>query len=295
MSECIGMLGLGIMGSAMSRNLLDAGYQVTGYDVLPEKVAELQAMGGKGAESTAQVARECAVVISVLPTMDSVVESARTLSREGREGLILLECSTMPLETKDAARAILAEAGMTVLDCPLSGTGAQAVNKDLSVYASGDAEAYERCIPVFLGFARSHYLVGEFGAGTKMKFVANLLVAIHNVSAAEAFVLGMKAGLDPEMIRKVVGDGAGSSRMFEVRGPLFVADEYQPATMKVDIWQKDMKIIGEFARSLDCPTPLFAASAQVYNSAMAHGLAKHDAASVCRVLEKMAAFERPRK
>lgn len=294
MSESIGMLGLGIMGSAMSRNLLDAGYQVIGYDVLPEKVTELQAMGGKGAESTEQVARECAVVISVLPTMDAVVESARILSREGREGLILLECSTMPLETKEAARAALAESGMAVLDCPLSGTGAQAVNKDLSVYASGDAEAYERCIPVFLGFARSHYLVGEFGAGTKMKFVANLLVAIHNVSAAEAFVLGMKAGLDPEMIRKVVGDGAGSSRMFEVRGPLFVADEYQPATMKVDIWQKDMKIIGEFARSLDCPTPLFAASAQIYNSAMAHGLAKHDAASVCRVLEKMAAFERPR-
>jgi putative dehydrogenase len=136
--------------------------------------------------------------------------------------------------------------------------------------------------------------VGEYGAGTKMKYVANLLVAIHNVSAGEAFVLGMKAGLDPAMILEVVGDGAGSSRMFEVRGPLIVDDEYEPATMKVEVWQKDMKIIGEFARELQVATPLFAAAAQVYNSAMAQGLAKKDTAAVCSVLERMAGYQRPK-
>ncbi|MCF8131373.1 MAG: NAD(P)-dependent oxidoreductase [Deltaproteobacteria bacterium] len=295
MNQKIGMLGLGIMGSAMSKNLLDAGFKVVGYDVVPHKVGEFQAFGGQAAASASEVAQTCGIVVSVLPTMESVLDSAEELAREGRPGLTLIECSTMPLETKEAARQVMESGNMKILDCPLSGTGAQAANKDLSVYASGDRTVYEHCVPVFLGFARSHYLVGDFGAGTKMKFVANLLVAIHNVSAAEAFVLGMKAGLDPEMILKVVGDGAGSSRMFEVRGPLMVADEYHPATMKVDIWQKDMKIIGAFARELQCPTPLFAAAAQLYTSAMATGLAKKDTASVCSVLEKMAGHTRPKK
>jgi 3-hydroxyisobutyrate dehydrogenase-like beta-hydroxyacid dehydrogenase len=179
-----------------------------------------------------------------------------------------------------------------MLDCPLSGTGAQAVTRDLSVYASGDAQACARCAPVFAGFARSQHYLGEFGNGSKMKFVANLLVAIHNVSAAEAFVLGMKAGLDPQMIYDVVGDGAGSSRMFQVRGPLMVRGQYEPATMKVEIWQKDMNIIADFAARLDCPTPLLAASAAYYTAAMAQGRGGEDTAAVCAVLEQMARLQR---
>ncbi|MFH1490597.1 MAG: NAD-binding protein, partial [Pseudomonadota bacterium] len=131
---------------------------------------------------------------------------------------------------------------------------------------------------VFEGFSRAQYYVGEFGMGTKMKFVANLLVTIHNVAAAEAFVLGMKAGLDPEMIHKAVKDGGGTSRMFEVRGPLMVAGKYDEPTMKVDLHQKDIKIISAFAEKLQCPTPLLAASAQVYTSALAKGWAKQDTA-----------------
>jgi len=125
-----------------------------------------------------------------------------------------------------------------MLDCPLSGTGAQAARKDLAVFASGDKDAYEKCIPVFKGFSRVIYYLGEFGNGSKMKYVANLLVAIHNVSAAEAFVLGMKGGLDPQMIYKVISDSAGNSRMFEVRGPLMVEEKYDEATMKVEICRR---------------------------------------------------------
>jgi 3-hydroxyisobutyrate dehydrogenase-like beta-hydroxyacid dehydrogenase len=128
-----------------------------------------------------------------------------------------------------------------------------------------------------------------------MKFVANLLVAIHNVAAAEAMVLGMKAGLDPAMILKVVAGGAGGSRMFQVRGPMMVKGDYSEATMKNEVWQKDMTIIGDFARSLDCPTPLFAASAPIYNAAMAMGLGKEDTGAVCAVLEAMAGNPRRRK
>ena len=149
--------------------------------------------------------------------------------------------------------------------------------------------------PVLEGFARAHHHLGEFGNGSRMKFVANLLVAIHNFSAAEAFVLGMKAGLDPRRIYEVVGDGAGSSRMFQVRGPQMVAGRYGDATMKVEVWQKDMKIIAEFAARLGCPTPLFNASAALYTAAMAQGRASEDTASVCAVLEGMAGCRRIRR
>jgi len=125
-----------------------------------------------------------------------------------------------------------------------------------------------------------------------MKFVANLLVAIHNVAAAEAFAMGMKAGLDPALIYKVIADGAGTSRMFEVRGPMMVQGAYDEATMKVDIWQKDMQIIGNFAKQIKCPTPLLAASAQVYIAAIAQGRDKQDTASVCAVMEDWANYKR---
>jgi 3-hydroxyisobutyrate dehydrogenase-like beta-hydroxyacid dehydrogenase len=292
------MIGLGIMGMPMSANLLTAGFGVVGYGgprSNAEKTAALEALGGQGAGSPREVAERSDIVVTILPSvaaLDEVIGGADGLLASGRAGLPVVEAGTFPLEDKLRAREALAAGGMPALDCPISGTGAQAVKKDLSIYASGDRQAYERCAPVFRGFARSHYYLGEFGNGSKMKYVANLLVAIHNVSAAEAFVLGMKAGLDPEQIYKVIADGAGTSRMFEVRGPLMVRGEYEPATMKVDIWQKDMKIIGEFAARLGVPTPLFAASAQLYTAAMAQGRAKQDTASVCAILEEWARLAR---
>jgi putative dehydrogenase len=145
---------------------------------------------------------------------------------------------------------------VTLLDCPLSGTGAQARAKDLVVYASGDRVACRRVAPIFSEFARAHYYVGPFGAGSRMKFVANLLVAIHNVAAAEALVLARKAGLDPALTLKVIADGAGSSRMLQVRGPMMLKSDYTKPTMKLDVWQKDMGIIADFAVETGSATPL---------------------------------------
>jgi 3-hydroxyisobutyrate dehydrogenase-like beta-hydroxyacid dehydrogenase len=295
MDTSVGLLGLGIMGSAMAANLRQAGFEVVGYDISAARMQAFAQAGGVPARSAREVAGRAGVLISVLPSaaaLDATVSGADGILASGRSGLILVESSTFALEDKQRVHDACHEAGVTVLDCPLSGTGAQALTRDLSVYASGDAAACERCAPVFAGFARSQHYLGAFGNGSKMKFVANLLVAIHNVSAAEAFVLGMKAGLDAQMIYDVVGDGAGSSRMFQVRGPLMVRGEYRPATMKVDIWQKDMKIISEFAAGLGCPTPLLAASAAYYTAAMAQGRGGEDTAAVCAVLEQMARLER---
>jgi 3-hydroxyisobutyrate dehydrogenase-like beta-hydroxyacid dehydrogenase len=290
--EAVGVIGLGIMGSAMAANVVAAGFPVLGYDVLPKRRSASSKAGVRAVRSANDVARRASVVITSLPSADALRDVAAKIAEAGKRGQVVVETSTLPIPVKEEARKVLARRGVTLLDCPLSGTGAQAKVKDLVVYASGERSAYRRCMPVLEGFARAHYFLGAFGAGSKMKFLANLLVAIHNVSAAEALVLGMKAGLDPATMVKVLSDGAGSSRMLQVRGPMMVAGDYSAATMKVGVWQKDMKIIGEFARELECPTPLFAASTAIYNAAMAAGFAEQDTASVCAVLEGWARARR---
>jgi 3-hydroxyisobutyrate dehydrogenase-like beta-hydroxyacid dehydrogenase len=282
----VGVIGLGIMGSAMSANLVKAGFGVHGYDVLSARRDDLKKAGGSPVSSVTAI--DAPVVITSLPS----AEALHTVASEMSAKCIVVETSTLPIDEKVRARDALGKKGITLLDCPLSGTGAQARTKDLTVYGSGDRSAFEQTKPVLEGFSRAHYYLGEFGNGSKMKYVANLLVAIHNVAAAEAFVLGMKAGLDPETIYKVAGDGAGASRMFQVRGPQMVAGRYDDATMKVEVWQKDMKIIGEYATKLGVPTPLFSASAPIYTAAMAQGFDKQDTAAVCAVLEAMASFKR---
>jgi 3-hydroxyisobutyrate dehydrogenase-like beta-hydroxyacid dehydrogenase len=292
MANTVGVIGLGIMGGAMAANLLRAGFKVVGYDVVPAARRALKRAGGVPARSGTDVARRAGIVITSLPSVAALGSVAQDIARARRRDLVVVETSTMPLEAKQAARTVIEAGGATLLDCPLSGTGAQARTKDLLVYASGSRAAYRQCAPVFEGFARGHHYLGAFGNGSKMKFVANLLVAIHNVAAAEAMVLARKAGLDPAQTLRVVADGAGGSRMLQVRGPMMVRDDYSDATMKVEVWQKDMHIIAEYATRLGCPTPLFAASAPIYTAAMAEGYAREDTASVAAVLGAMAGLER---
>jgi putative dehydrogenase len=286
--ETVGVIGLGIMGSAISANLLRARFDVVGFDVLESCRKRHKKMGGIAASDCAGVAEVSSVIVTSLPSAVALGETAGALARAAHCGQVIVETSTLPIPVKEEARKRLAGRGVILLDCPLSGTGAQARVKDVIVYASGDAKGYRRVVPVLEGFARAHYYIGEFGAGSKMKFIANLLVAIHNVAAAEAMVLGMKSGLDLNVLLKVISDGAGNSRIFELRGPLMAKGDYSEPTMKVEVWQKDMAIIGDFARKMDCPTPLFSACGSFYTAAMAMGLGESDTASVCAVLEAMA-------
>jgi putative dehydrogenase len=182
-----------------------------------------------------------------------------------------------------------------MLDVPVSGTGSQAANRDLVFYASGDARAIRRLKPMFAAFGRHTYDVGKFGNGSLMKYVANLLVAIHNVASAEAMVLGMKAGLAPQLIFDLIKSGAGNSRIFELRGPMMVKGKYNHPTMKIGVWDKDMKVIGAFARKIRAATPMFNASKPIYRKAMTSGYGNDDTAAVCAVMERMAHFKRGRK
>lgn len=290
----VGVIGLGIMGSAISASLLRAGFAVCGTDIAAPRRAALARAGGQALRSTREVCAETRVLLTSLPSAAALRSVAAGLVRHARAGTVVIETSTLALEDKERARHTLAARHIELLDCPLSGTGAQARSGDLVVYASGDRAACRKAVPVFEGFARAHYYLGDFGNGSRMKFVANLLVAIHNVSAAEALVLGIKAGLDPKTVVRVVGDGAGGSRMLQVRGPMMAAGRYAPATMSVGMWQKDMRIIGEFARALGVKTPLFNASAPIYDAALAQGFAAEDTAAVCAVLEKRSRVRRKR-
>jgi putative dehydrogenase len=291
--KSVGLIGLGIMGSAMAANLVKARYAVTGFDVLPEKRRRLVRAGGTAARSAADVAAAADIVICSLPSAESLLKVATELASAPAPPTYVIETSTLPIAVKEEARGTLAPAGTTLLDCPISGTGTQARARDVVVYASGPKSACRAVAPVLNSFARAHHYVGAFGAGSRTKFVANLLVAIHNVAAAEALVLAMKAGLDPALTLKVIADGAGSSRMLQVRGPMMVRERYaDDPSVTLSIFRKDLTIIGDFARQLGSPTPLLAATIPIYTAAAATGREMEDTAAVCAVLEMMAGHRR---
>jgi 3-hydroxyisobutyrate dehydrogenase-like beta-hydroxyacid dehydrogenase len=288
----VGVVGLGTMGGAIARNLAERGWMVVGYDPSSERVEEARAAGVKIVESPAAVAAEATTILTSLPSAAALHAVVREIAGSDARECLVAEMSTLTLEDKAKAEAALRDAGHTMLDCPLSGTGAQAADRDLVVYASGDAQRIEDLRGIFADFSRLAHNVGEFGNGMKIKFVANLLVAINNVASAEAMVLGMKAGLDPQQIIDLVSAGAGNSRIFELRAPLMAERRYEPATMSIGLWQKDMQVIGEFARQIGCPTPIFTATETVYRAALANGQGKQDTAAVCTVLEAMAGLHR---
>jgi 3-hydroxyisobutyrate dehydrogenase-like beta-hydroxyacid dehydrogenase len=292
MGGTVGIVGLGIMGGAIARNLVERGWRVVGSDLDPERRAELAAAGVEIADGAAAVAQAAPVVLTSLPSPAAATAVAIEIASSGADPRIIVETSTLALADKLTFREIVEGGRHIALDCPLSGTGAQAKTRDLVVLASGDSAAIAQLRSLFDDFARSTEDVGVFGNGSRMKFVANLLVAIHNVAAAEAMVLAMKAGLDPDEVVRVIGAGAGTSRMFEVRAPMMAENRYEPATMRVSTWQKDMAVIGAFARELGCETPLFSASGPVYDDAMTSGLKDQDTAAVCRVIEAKSGLTR---
>jgi putative dehydrogenase len=286
MDKIVGIVGLGIMGGAIARNLIDRGWRVVGFDVDPARCAELARANVVIASDVAQLTREAPVIMTSLPSPAAVEEVAHAIADCGQLCRIVIELSTLSLVDKLRFEAILRKAGHIALDCPLSGTGAQAKVRDLVVYASGESEAIARCMGLFADFAKQSADLGRYGNGSRMKFVANHLVAINNVAAAEAMLLAERAGLDPKMVVDMVGPGAGGSRMFQMRAPMMVEGVYEPATMKVSTWKKDMAIIAEFADDVGCATPLFTLTQPVYAEAMAMGLGDQDTASVFEVLKK---------
>ncbi len=284
----IGILGLGIMGMAYARNLIDAEFEVSGFDILNDQCEVLKNCSGRALPDVRSVAEHSDIVLISLASikaLNACICDNDSLSQAALSGMIFCEMGTFSLVQKLRVRDKLEPLGARVLDCPVSGTGAQASQGDLSIYTSGDEEAAQKVRPVFEALARDVRFVGEFGTGTKLKFVANLLVTVHNLVAAEALLLAKKSELDLQMVYDAICQGAGTSRMFEVRGQMMIDEQYEPATMKHDVYVKDLQLIIDHAREMNCPTPLMAASLPFYFSAIAQGRGHEDTASLYGVLK----------
>ncbi|MDA1090791.1 MAG: NAD(P)-dependent oxidoreductase [Proteobacteria bacterium] len=297
MTETIGFIGLGVLGSAMAGNLVKCGFAVIGHDSAPEKMAALEGEGGQSAVSPKDVADRSDVIILCLPTADAlrdVVGGKDGLKDGGGEGQIILEVSTFAIADKEKARDVLAAAGKILLDCPVSGNRILALKRQLTAFGSGDKAAYEAVEHIIAGFAHRAFYVGDFGCGMKMKFCGNILNLVHNSVAAEVMVLGMKAGLDPEMIHKAISGSGSSSSMFEVRGALMVNEEYDKEGMNFSIPLKDSRLISAHAADHLCPIPIYQAALQPYYAAVAQGHHDEDASAVCAALERAANYTRPK-
>ena len=291
----VGVIGLGIMGGAFAKNLAAAGWRVIGYDISAAARRTAERAGVEIARNAVELAAAVPTILTSLPKPQALMDTVKAIASAKLPRKLLVEMSTFAISDKEKARRVLEKAGHVMLDTPVSGTGSQAANRDLVFYASGDAKAIAKLNPMFTAFGRHAYDVGEFGNGSKMKYVANLLVAINNVASAEAMVLGMKAGLPPQLIFDLITPGAGNSRVFELRAPMMVKNNYKDATMKIDVWGKDMQVIGDYARKIKVPTPMFDASKPVYVKAMKSGYGAQDTAAVCAVLEKQAKVKRAKR
>jgi putative dehydrogenase len=282
----VGVVGLGIMGMAYARNLLAAGHPVVGHDVASEPMSSLADLGGTPVHSNAEVARSSDVVLvalSELGALSEAVAGAEGLVAGAHPGLVVVEMGTFPLDVKMWVQDQLTAVGVEVLDAPVSGTGLQAEAGEVVVYASGEPEVISRTQPVFNAVGKASFEVGAFGNGSKMKYLANLLVSVHNLATAEVMVLARAAGLDLARVLEVISAGVASSRIFEIRGPMMAVDHYPPAA-RLEMFLKDIDAITGFADHLGVPTPLLDASLPWYQAAVEAGLGDMDAAALAMLL-----------
>lgn len=295
-SQHIGLIGLGIMGGAMAAHLLKSGFEVYGYDIDPTARKRLKGLGGRLQTSVKDVLQHSDIVITSLPSGQALKTVTEEIALEfvSSKGLqkILIETSTLPLQDKEACASKLKSVGIASLDCPIIGTVSHLKDRSWTIYASGPKKTYQHVLPLLRVFTDDTPYLGAYGSGTKMKLAANHLVAIYNVAYAESVTLARKMGLDPRDVLQhfgnspILGTGVMRSRM-----AMMVKRHYSPPTMKIEIWQKDMGIIGDLAKMLNCPTPLFTASADIYTAAMAQNLALEDTAAIAEVLASMAGIK----
>ena len=293
MTQRIGVIGLGAMGSVIATHLLNKNFDVIGFDISPERGDELVKFGLKTATSITAVANHAEILISSLPNFEALQSVVTDVCDVDKPNQILLETSTMEVAQKIAAGKILSDNKKFFLDAPISGTTPLVKAMKGSIFVGGNKEAYERCIPIINEFTATNYHVGNVGDSSKMKYLANYLVFVHTVAAAECFKKRKKAGLDPNLIHETIKSSAGNSRMFEQRGEMMAKSDYRDGIAKVfNIYEKDAQIIIDFAASLKCPIDLFVSAQQRYNSALALGFGNFELASVCKSIEMSAGINR---
>jgi 3-hydroxyisobutyrate dehydrogenase-like beta-hydroxyacid dehydrogenase len=281
----VGIIGLGIMGGSIARLLSESGYKVFGFDLDLTSSEKAQSVGVIGCNSVAHLFECSDVVLTSLPSGEALIESLNDLV-DCKKSIILIELSTLSLEIKQKAHEISRSKNIEMLDCPISGTGAQAIKGDLVIYASGKKETFDSVANIFKSFSRICHYVGPFGTGTKLKLAANLMVAIHNAAAAEAINLAQVTGVDNDIILNLLGAGAGSSKVFDLRAPMMIKRSYLPATMKLSTWKKDLSLIADLAASFDGKIPLFSQTFNLYEELALTEEGTHDTAAIIETYKK---------
>jgi 3-hydroxyisobutyrate dehydrogenase-like beta-hydroxyacid dehydrogenase len=293
----VGIYGLGIMGGTMAEALLKRGYKVCGFDIDAKAKQRFKKHGGQFLTRASDVALQADILIVSVSTSAALQQVTLAIAegqriRKSKAPPIVIETSTLTMADKNLCAKTLKKVGITTLDCPISGTAVRIKDRAWTIFASGAKTAFKKSLPVLEVFTDNVPYVGAFGNGTKLKFSANHLVAIYNVAYAESVALARKMGLDPREVLKLFGNspvlGTGVMRL---RMDMMVKRQYKPPTMKVEVWQKDMEVIGQMAKSVDCPTPLFQTCASIYTAAMAQGLSQDDTASTAEVFAKMAGLD----
>ena len=284
----IGVVGLGIIGSAISKHLLSSNHQIIGFDIDQNKLIENNEQRLTISMSLEELLRNSDVIITCLPNEQSLNDTVNQLvSLKDAAVKTIIEMSTLGIVCKSENKKKLIPKNIHLLDCPISGTGEQASRGDIVIYASGDEQSYKEIESIFNSFSKDCFYVGDFGNGSKIKLIANFLVSIHNVASAEAILLADQTGIDLEKIFEVISSGAGTSKIFELRAPMMMKREYKPATMKMNVWKKDMTLIREFIDLYGISTPLFAVTEELYESALEMGLEEEDTAAVYETLKKI--------
>lgn len=290
MSLTVGVIGLGNIGGGVAKNLAAAGHKVIGYDIDPARITEA---GAQPADDATDVAVQSDMIVVAVATLPAYEATMTALASAGKSGIIIADLSTFPEDTKEATRAQLAAGGVTLLDCPVSGARPQSQAGELAMTVSGEKEAFDRIEAALNAFCSSVIYVGAFGSSIKIKYILNLMVAIHNLTCAEAFVMARKAGIDLDLFVEVVQNSSARLQIFNTRAAKWTSGDYDTnITAALAIQLKDKVIIEDFAKSLGVPTPLFDVAGSYYDAAARRGWQEKDAAVILKLLEEPAGIPR---
>jgi putative dehydrogenase len=289
MAESVGIVGVGAMGSAIARRLIGAGYEVVGYDVRQDYRDQLEGYGGRSVDSARAVAEQTDQVLLSLPSHEAFLDvtlGPQGIARASRPGVVVMDTSTLDFEVKGTGRDGLAEEGMTLLDCSVSGTPPMCLTNEMVLFASGDQPAYEAVANVFRAFTPEHRFLGEFGNASRMKYVINFLVCINNAASAEALAYATKLGLDAAQVYDVVSGSFGASKVWDRRAKLMVEGDYESSRNTYNIARKDAEVFAAHGKRAGTYTPIFFSALQMHQSGIAQGLYDIDPASLFEVYRR---------
>ena len=270
--QTVGFVGVGKIGLPISENLIKSGFTVLGYR--RGSLADFEKIGGTPAKSPAEIGEKCDVVLSCVPSseaMDEVIHGPDGLLKSARQGQIIVELGSHPVPDKEKHVAPFAEKGATFIDGEVSGTPGMVQARKAVIYLGGDADACKRLEPVIQGFADMHLYFGPFGAASKVKLVNNLLVAIHIAAAAEAMALGLKAGVDVDLMIKAIASGSGGSTQFGIRAPWMAQKKFHPVQGQAAQLFHYFDMIRDWADSTGTATPLLDRAIEVLSAMRGHG------------------------